>query len=524
MLDKSDLKQIQAKGISVAVVEKQLEQFKNGFPYIDITAPAVIGNGIVKIDDDKVEKYQKLHRKMLSSKRVVKFVPASGAATRMFQNVYELIKEYDKSYEMYLNSLVDRSFNSIFYVCENMKYFAFYGDLKEVARKNDKDLNCILNKKNFAEALNLLISENGLNYGKLPKGLLKFHQYQDEVRTAAEEHLVEGAQYAASKGNVDIHFTVSPEHVELFEQLMKSVKGIYEERFSVVFNISYSIQDSATDTIAVDAENKPFRNIDNTILFRPAGHGALLKNLDDLQYDIVFVKNIDNVVTDRLKPDTVKYKQIIGGVLAEIQETITAYMIKLETPDLITDASLTRMVNYADKRLNNPFPYVLKKATREQKIEWLLSILNRPTRVCGMVKNEGEPGGGPFWVQDSNGVESLQIVEASQLDPKSKLHDKIVKEATHFNPVDLVCCITDYKGNAFDLRKYRDDNTGFISTKSKDGKDLKALELPGLWNGAMARWNTVFVEVPIATFNPVKTINDLLRAEHLHENVLMDSK
>ena len=524
MLNKEDLKQIQAKEISVAVVERQLEQFKNGFPFVDITAPAVIDHGIVKVDEEMVEKYQKLHRKMLSSKRVVKFVPASGAATRMFQNVYELIKEYDKSYEKYLSTLVDRSFNSIFYVCEHMRHFAFYGDLMKAASENGMDLNCILDKKSFAEALGLLISEKGLNYGQLPKGLLKFHRYHDEVRTAAEEHLVEGAQYAASKGNVDIHFTVSPEHVAPFKQLLNSVKEKYGARFGVVFNISYSIQDSSTDTIAVDADNNPFRNPDNSILFRPAGHGALLKNLGDLDYDIVFIKNIDNVVTDRLKPDTVKYKQIIGGVLAEILETIAGYMTKLEDPESIVDGSLTKMVNFAEQRLNNPFPYAVNEVSRDQKIEWLLSVLNRPTRVCGMVKNEGEPGGGPFWVKDSNGIESLQIVEASQLDPANKAHAKIVKAATHFNPVDLVCSISDYKGNAFDLTQFRDDNTGFISTKSKDGKELKALELPGLWNGAMARWNTVFVEVPIATFNPVKIINDLLRVEHLHENDLMHGK
>ena len=523
MIEKNDLKQLKNKGIAVSIVEKQIEQFKTGFPFLNITAPATLGKGIMKIDDDLVPKYQKLHRKMLATKRVVKFVPASGAASRMFQKVYELIQDHDNSYEKYLSTLTDRSFNSIFYVCEHLKRIAFYSDLMEAAIKNGKEINCILNKKNYAEAVNLIVSEKGLNYGNLPKGLIKFHRYQDEVRTAAEEHLVEGAQYAASNGHVSIHFTVSPEHIEPFKTLMNDVRSKYEKRYGVLFNISYSVQDPSTDTIAVDSTNQPFRNADNTILFRPAGHGALLKNLGEIDSDVVFIKNIDNVVTDRLKTDTIKYKEILGGVLFELQDRVAVYMVRLENPDSISDANLTKMVNFARKRLNNPFPFSMNSVTRNQKVEWLLQVLNRPIRICGMVRNEGEPGGGPFWVKNADGSESLQIVESSQLDPTNKTHVKLIKEATHFNPVDLVCYITDYKGNVFDLDKFRDDNTGFISTKSKDGQVLKALELPGLWNGSMANWNTVFVEVPISTFNPVKTINDLLRAEHLHEFDLMES-
>ncbi len=521
MIEKSDLKQLEKKGIKTSDVERQIEQFKKGFPYINLTAPATTGNGVLKIEEDAVEKYQKLHRKMLSHKRVVKFVPASGAATRMFQKVFEIIHQYDNSYDKYLSLLVDRSFNSIFYVCENIQLFAFYRDLVDIAAAQGENLEARLAKKDYVYALDLMLSDKGLNYGALPKGLLKFHKYKEGARTAAEEHLVEGAQYAACNGKVAIHFTVSPEHMEPFRKLMETAIPKFEEMQGVKYHIEYSIQDPATDTIAVTKENEPFRNPDGSILFRPAGHGALLTNLGKLNYDVVFVKNIDNIVTDRLKPDTIKYKEILGGILYELQDRVAAYMTRLENPESITDSTLSKMVNFSRKRLNNPFPYKLGIATRQQKIDWLCETMNRPLRICGMVRNEGEPGGGPFWVKDENGVESLQIVETSQMDPNSKKHKELLSSATHFNPVDLVCHITDYKGRPFDLIKFRDDNTGFISSKSKDGKELKALELPGLWNGAMAKWNTVFVEVPISTFNPVKTINDLLRQEHLYEKDLM---
>ncbi len=521
MLDKSDLKQFENKGIKSSDVERQIEHFKNGFPFLNISAPAIVGNGILKIDDVTIEKYQKLHQKMLSHKKTVKFVPASGAATRMFQKVFEIIHQYDKSQEKYLELLVDRSFNSIYYVCENLRLFAFYPEFHAIAEAQGEDIEARFAKKDYVYILNLMLSPKGLNYGNLPKGLIKFHKCDEGSRTAAEEHLVEGAQYASCNGKVNIHFTVSPEHLKLFEKLMKEVVPKYEAKFGVKYKIEFSVQDPATDTIAVTKDNKPFRELDGSILFRPAGHGALLTNLNNLDYDVVFIKNIDNVIIDRLKPDTIKYKEVLGGILYELQDRIETYMKRLENPKSITEQTLTKMINFCGKRLNNPAAFEQLSAKREQKIKWLKDALNRPLRVCGMVRNEGEPGGGPFWVKGENGVNRLQIVETSQIDPKNKEHQKLLDSATHFNPVDLVCHITDYKGKPFDLYKYRDDNTGIISTKSKDGRELKALELPGLWNGAMANWNTVFVEVPISTFNPVKTINDLLRKEHLSERDLM---
>ncbi len=521
MFSQADIQQIEKRGIPLSEIEKQLKFFRNGIPFLNVTSPAFVGNGIIKVSDEMAQKYRKMHRKMLHSQRVVKFVPASGAATRMFKKVYEIIQQYDNSYEKYLELLVDRSFNSIYYICENLPLFAFYQDLSEAAARCGENLEKRLAKKDYVFALDLMLSPKGLNYGNLPKGLIKFHKYKSESRTAAEEHLVEGAQYASANGKVSVHFTVSPEHMQLFKNLMDSIIPKCQERYGVTYQIDFSIQDPATDTIAVTMDNQPFRNNDGTLLFRPAGHGALLKNLNDLDFDIVFIKNIDNVVVDRLKPDTVFYKEVLGGILFELQETITNYLTRLENPDSVSDATITKMINFARKELNNQFPYPLDSTSRELKIEWLWKTLNRPLRVCGMVRNEGEPGGGPFWVKDEKGVESLQIVETSQIDLSSKKQKEMLASATHFNPVDLVCKITDYKGRPFNLFDFRDENTGFISTKSKDGRDLKAFELPGLWNGSMAYWNTVFVEVPITTFNPVKTINDLLRKEHLYEKYLM---
>lgn len=517
MLEKSDLKQLEKRGIKQSDIERQIRQFEHGFPYINLSKPASIGDGILKIDEEHIEKYRKLNAKMLSNKRVVKFVPASGAATRMFQKVFEIIHQYDHSYDNYLKLLVDRSFSSIYYVCENIQTFAFYNEIKAIVENMGDDIESRLAKKDYVYLLDLILSSKGLNYGSLPKGLITFHHSENGTRTAAEEHLVEGAKYAASNGKVNIHFTVSSEHIEMFKKLMKTAIPKYSALFGVEYNIEYSVQNPATDTIAVTLDNTPLRDANGMLIFRPAGHGALLTNLNELDYDVVFIKNIDNVVVDRLKSDTIKYKELLGGVLYELQTKIEEYLVKLEDGDSLTEAMLKKMISFCQNRLNSNVPFKTSTATRDQIVEWLFNTLNRPLRVCGMVRNEGEPGGGPFWVKDDNGVDSLQIVETSQIDPNNKTHQKILSSATHFNPVDLVCNITDYKGRPFDLLQYRDDQTGFISIKSKEGKELKAMELPGLWNGAMAGWNTIFVEVPISTFNPVKTINDLLRKEHMNE-------
>ena len=358
-----------------------------------------------------------------------------------------------------------------------------------------------------------LLEERGLNYGQLPKGLLRFHRYEDGARTAMEEHLVEGARYASTNGEAHIHFTVSHEHLPLFKAEVEKRVGKYAEKYQVRYDISFSEQKPSTDTVAANPDNSLFRNEDGSLLFRPGGHGALIENLNDLEADVVFIKNIDNVVPDRLKEDTVTYKALLGGVLVTLQERVFDYLRSLDeaTP---TKEKLAEMEDFLEHTLWCLPPKEKAGWSDQERADYLHRKLHRPIRVCGMVKNVGEPGGGPFHAYNQDGTVSLQILESSQIDKANEAYQRMFSEGTHFNPVDLVCGIIDYKGEAFDLPKFVDPSTGFISTKSKNGRELKALELPGLWNGAMSDWNTVFVEVPLSTFNPVKTVNDLLREQH----------
>jgi hypothetical protein len=393
-----------------------------------------------------------------------------------------------------------------------LKDFAFYEDLKTALKNDNISIEDCLHESKFNVIIDYLLLEKGLNYSSLPKGLLKFHKYSNASRTAFEEHFVEAANYCKSKRNIsNLHFTISPEHIDKLNSLLKDVLSGYEALLGVKFNITHSLQKPSTDTIAVDLNNEPFREKDGSLHFRPGGHGALIENLNDLHGDIIFIKNIDNIVPDRLKGETTLYKKVLGGYLIEIQQQIHFYL-KLIKSGSISDASLTEMIEYADKTLKIPKDSI-SMLNRDEAISYLFSKLNRPVRVCGMVKNEGEPGGGPFWVKNNKEV-SLQIVESSQVNLSNPKQKDIFNSSTHFNPVDIVCGVKDYEGENFNLLNYSDPNTGFISVKSKDGRELKALELPGLWNGVMSDWITIFVEVPVITFNPVKTINDLLKKEH----------
>ena len=396
----------------------------------------------------------------------------------------------------------------------NISKYAFYDALNDACVVNEgKPIEELIDEGNYKAVIACLLNEEGLNYGKLPKGLLQFHAYDDCVRTPLEEHLVEGALYAAGKdGKVYVHFTVSPEHRPLFEALVAQKKAEYESKFGVTYNISFSEQKSSTDTVAATIDNEPFRNDDGTILFRPGGHGALIENLNDIDADVVFIKNIDNVVPDRLKDPTVRFKKVIAGVLVTLQQQAFDYIRLLDTGKY-THEDLEKMIRFMRDELCQRNPN-LKNLEDTEMAVYLRQKLNRPMRVCGMVKNVGEPGGGPFLAYNQDGTISLQILESSQIDTNNEEYVKMFKSGTHFNPVDLVCAVKDYQGRPFDLPKYVDPQTGFISSKSKNGKELKALELPGLWNGAMSDWNTVFVEVPLETFNPVKTVNDLLREQH----------
>lgn len=506
MFTQQDLEVLAKKGISEEKVASQLNSFVTGFPYLELKSAASLEHGIIAIDDDAAIYYQDLWTKYLSAnKQILKFVPASGAASRMFKNLFEFLSA---DYEV-----PTTDFEKTFFA--EIEKFAFYGELDAACLKNEgKGIAALQEDKQYKAIVSNLLLAKGLNYGSLPKGLLLFHHYsQGVVRAALEEHLVEGALYAANgEGKVNLHFTVSPEHIELFKALTEETKAIYEKRYAVKYNISFSVQKSSTDTIAAAMDNTPFRDDDGSLLFRPGGHGALIENLNELDADVIFIKNIDNVVPDSLKPTTVKYKQIIGGVLVSIQQKIFTYLQLLETGHY-THEQLIEMLYFLQTKLfiKNPDTKLLEDS---ELALYIKQKLNRPIRVCGMVKNVGEPGGGPFVAKNQDGTFSCQILESSQIDMDDSNSKTIFQSATHFNPVDLVCAVRDRNGKSFDLLKFVDPQTGFISYKSKNGRELKALELPGLWNGAMSDWTTVFVEVPIETFNPVKTVNDLLRPQH----------
>ncbi len=504
MLSQQDLKQIASKGITEEQVEKQLEEFKQGFPFLKIEAAASIGKGVIAPDDkERAEYIEKWNAYKAEGKKIVKFVPASGAASRMFKDMFAFV---DAAYDVPTTDFEKKYF-------DNIEKFAFYGELDEACKKNEgKGIKALIAEGNYKAVAANMLQAKGLNYGQLPKGMLTFHKYDDGTRTPMEEHLVEGALYAASKGEVNVHFTVSHEHIQYFEKKVEEKMGGYAAKYGVKYNVSFSEQKPSTDTLAAAEDNTPFRNEDGSLLFRPGGHGALIQNLNDIDADVIFIKNIDNVVPDRLKGDTVDYKQLIAGILVSLQAKVFDYLRLLDTGKY-THENLEEIIRFVQRDLCCRKSDI-KDLEDADLVIYLRNKLNRPIRVCGVVKNVGEPGGGPFLTYNQDGTVSLQILESSQIDKSNTEYMKMFTEGTHFNPVDLVCAIKNYKGEAFDLPKYVDKSTGFISSKSKNGKALKALELPGLWNGAMSDWNTIFVEVPLSTFNPVKTVNDLLREQH----------
>ncbi len=505
MLTQEDKDLLAKKGITEAQIAEQLACFEKGFPYLQLDGAASIGKGIIAPDAEEQKKYLAAWDEYTSKScnQIVKFVPASGAASRMFKNLFEFLgAEYNEPTTDFEKKFFSRIVD-----------FAFYADLNEACRKNQgKEISELIQEGNYKAVVANLLEAAGLNYGALPKGLLKFHRYENGARTPLEEHLVEGALYAAGKtGKVNVHFTVSTEHRALFEELIAEKAKEYAQKYNVEYDITLSEQKPSTDTIAADMENKPFRD-NGKILFRPGGHGALIENLNDLDADIVFIKNIDNVVPDRLKGDTVTYKKLIAGVLVTLQKQAFEYLQLLDRGTYSHD-QIEEIIRFVQQQLFCRKPDI-KDMEDGDLVLYLKEKLNRPMRVCGMVKNVGEPGGGPFLAYNQDGTISLQILESSQIDMNDPEKKEMFEKGTHFNPVDLVCAVRDYKGNKFHLTDFVDKATGFISYKSKNGKDLKALELPGLWNGAMSNWNTVFVEVPLSTFNPVKTVNDLLREQH----------
>lgn len=471
-----DLQQIQAHGLTPEAVELQVENFKRGFPFLKVVKAASPEDGVVVLTEEAVEAAAKRYEAEAENLKIEKFVPASGAATRMFKELFEFVNEQKRG-------------KGIDTLLENIEKFAFWPELKELLPAEATD-----------EQIVSAIVKQGLNYGAKPKGLVTFHAYAEGARKAVEEHLVEGALYASSNGVAKIHFTVSAEHMEGFQALLAEKLPAYEERFGLKYEISFSVQKPSTDTVAVNPDNTLFRTDEGKLLFRPAGHGALIENLNELDADLLFIKNIDNVTTDERKADTVRYKKALAGMLLELQSLAFDFLEELRSGK----ADLEEVACFIEDRLCTKLPKEYDRALLEK-------ILDRPIRLCGMVRNEGEPGGGPFWVENPDGTQSLQIAESSQISPEDM---PLMKGATHFNPVDLVCGVKRADGSKFDLRQYTDPETGFISSKSAGGRELRAQELPGLWNGAMAKWNTVFVDVPISTFSPVKVVQDLLRPQH----------
>ncbi len=476
MFTKEDLLQIESHGLTQNRVDVQIANFEMGFPTLKVVRVASPEDGVLVATEEIVNRAVSRYEAEVEKLKVVKFVPASGAATRMFKELFEFVND-------------DKRGEGIDVLLDNIEKFAFWDELKSILPEGADDKSIV----------NLIVSD-GLCYGEKPKGLVTFHNYPEGGRKAVEEHLAEGVAYATSNGTTSIHFTVSSEHMDGFKSLLCEKVPLYEKKYGVSYNITFSMQKPSTDTIAVNPDNTPFRQKDGTLLFRPAGHGALIENLNDIDADIIFVKNIDNVTTEALREDTILYKKTLAGVLLELQHEEFAYLKSLE----ISGVDLEPIAYFIENKLCVKLP-------KNYTVELLKKILNRPIRVCGMVRNEGEPGGGPFWVANSDGTESLQIAESSQI---SNDDMPLMSKATHFNPVDLVCGVKTSNGDKFDLSKYVDAETGFISSKSSGGRQLRAQELPGLWNGAMANWNTVFVDVPISTFSPVKVVQDLLRLQH----------
>lgn len=501
----SDRKQLQEHGISEAEAQRQLDMLANGLPYLRLKCAASVDNCIRVLGKEEAEHFQDVwsnYRK--EGHRITKFVPASGAASRMFKDLYSFLNNTERS-------IPETDFEKTFF--NRIHDFAFYEALDDACHLNeDKGVDALISAGQYKTVVSCLLGDEGLEYGSLPKGLLQFHAYDDCLRTPVSEHLAEAALYASSQGEADVHFTVSHEHLEDFEQLIERILPDVNTACHLTFHISFSEQKPSTDTLAANPDGTPFRTEDGKLLFRPGGHGALIENLNELHSDIIFIKNIDNVVHDRLKPITVQWKEILAGLLVETQAQVFGYLRLLDSGTYGKN-DIEDMIRFVRHTLNCDIP-ALNEFSDEQLVAFLRSKLNRPIRVCGMVRNVGEPGGGPFIVYNADGSVSPQILESVQIDMRDATARKMFENGTHFNPVDLVCATRDYKGQSFRLPDFVDQQAGFISEKSKDGKPLRALELPGLWNGAMSNWSTLMVEVPLETFNPVKTVNDLLRPAH----------
>ncbi len=504
-ITKEDKIYLKNKGITEDELQNQLYTFQNGIPYVKISDYAHLGRGIKQLEDEDKKLYLNIYEN--SKVNTIKFIPASGAASRMFRLLHQFLDHVEIDEHKIHDLLETEEFTSLKPLVHQIDKLAFYEEAKDLSKEKYQNFENHSQIEKAILVLKIALSERGLNLDALPKGLIPFHDYGNKIYTPFEEHLEEAANYATKQNKAHLHFTISKEHEDNFKATLKKYLQSHNKH-NIVFQINFSYQKPSTDTVAVQLDNSPYRDENGQLFFRPGGHGALIHNLNIINADLIFIKNIDNVSKiERDKKETSENKKILAGVLLNLQRKIFNYQIKLEqkpTSEIIREAQ-----EFAKNNLNMKSP--------PDDASSLLEELNRPIRVCGMVKNDGDPGGGPFWVERENGEKSLQIVETSQVDPNDKNQQKILMDATHFNPVDIVCGVKDYKGRKFDLLKFVNTKSGFITKKSIEGQDVKALELPGLWNGAMAYWHNIFVEVPLSTFNPVKTVMDLLKKAHQEE-------
>ncbi|MDN3674896.1 DUF4301 family protein [Flavobacterium branchiarum] len=506
----ADFVQIYEHGIPFEKIKEQLQIFKNGINKSNLISPATVSNGILSLSEADFEAKASLFDASKSKLKLKKFVPASGAASRMFKFLSTFLNDFNIEKES-INAYINRkkeSQLSLFII--GMDKFPFFEIVDKKLKEVYPDFDFLsVDHKNYY-FIKMLLASDYFDFANKPKAVLPFHQYKTHIANPIEEHLHECAHYASSNSVSNLHFTVSEIHQSQFEKCVSAVKERLEKESGTKINISYSYQNKSTDSITVDLENKPVKTEDGKLIFRPGGHGALIENLNDLDADIIFIKNIDNVIQNHIVEISL-YKKALAGILIELQDKIFGYLHEIEN-NTITEDRVADVILFLKGNLNLEMNF--GSLTFENKVDKIKAVLDRPIRVCGMVKNEGEPGGGPFWVKDEKGLISPQIVETSQVDLTDKNQTEILANATHFNPVDLVCGTKNYKNEKFDLKQFVNKNAGFIVEKSI-GKDIvKGYELPGLWNGAMANWLTVFVAVPIITFNPVKTVNDLLKPAH----------
>lgn len=512
MFSKKDLKFLKSNGVDPNRLEKQIATIKAGKKFITAERPATIEDGIYKPEQEDIDQFVEIFESERKKLKLAKFVPASGAATRMFKRLTYLRDNYKGSEDEFLQVSAEKDFYSLRNTFENIEKFAFYPEVFKRFFRRGQSLDKLLKKNEYDKIASMILNKRGLNYGELPKALILFHKYPGHARTAFEEHLMEGMMYCRSEDDeVNIHFTIQKEHQKLFEKRFKhSSKTFLKKEDAIRFNLGFSEQSVSTSSLAITEKGNLLRNKKRELVLRPGGHGALIENLNNLTCDVIFIKNVDNVAPDTIKHETVRYKKFLGGYLMYVRLQVFDILKKLDAPEKLTDKAWKEIIQFIEKIL----PHSRFSDDRDKAIVEIKYALNRPIRVCGMVENTSEPGGGPFWVKRESGNLCLEILEKNQINLEDENQLEMFENSTHFNPVDIACSIRDYKGNKFNLLNFRDENAGLVVEKTHEGNTIKTYELPGLWNGGMSKWLTVFVEVPQITFNPVKELNDLLRVQH----------